>query len=245
VKSGRGGLLIPAAFTLCGLAILLALGTWQVQRKAWKEALIAALTDRLAAAPVELPPPMEWSGLTPESDEFRRVRLRADFREDGALVYTGGSALRDDVKSPGYFVFTAGRLPGGAHVVVNRGYVKDRTFPSQAGPAEIVGVLRWPETSSLFVTDHDAKADVWYVRNHLLMARERGWGDVAPFYIEQEAPVPPGGVPHPAPLRVNLPNHHLQYAITWYGLALALGAVFVAWLVHRRRQAERGTGAGS
>jgi cytochrome oxidase assembly protein ShyY1 len=229
-------MLIPAAFTLGGLAVLLSLGIWQVERKAWKEALIATLIDRLGAAPVELPQPRAWGGLTRENSEFLRVKLRADFRSDDALVYTSGSALRDDVKSPGYFVFAAARLTGGQHVVVNRGYVKDRSYPVRAGSEEIVGYLRWPEASLWFVTDHDASADVWYVRDHRMMARLRNWGDVAPFYVEQEAPVPPGGVPHPAPLRVNLPNHHLQYALTWFGLALVLAVVFASWAVSRQRR---------
>jgi surfeit locus 1 family protein len=235
--SAARGLLIPAAVTLCGLAVLLGLGTWQVERKAWKEGLIATLNARAATAPVALPPPDQWGSLTAENSEFMRVRLRADFRSDDALVYTSGSALRDDVKSPGYFVFAAGRLPGGQHVVVNRGYVKERGYPQQTGPAEIVGYLRWPEGSSLFVADRDAKADVWYVRDHRAIARVRGWDNAAPFYIEQEAPLPPGGVPHPASLRPNLPNHHLQYALTWYGLALVLVAVFAAWAVDLRRKA--------
>ena len=245
MTTARSSMLIPAAFTLGSLVVLLALGTWQVERKAWKEALIATLTQRLAAAPVELPPPSEWGKLTPEGDEFRRVKLRADFRSDDALAYTSGSALRDDVKAPGYFVFAAGRLPDGQHVVVNRGYVKERTYPARPGSEDIVGVLRWPEVSSWVVADHDATADVWYVRDHRLMARRRGWGDVAPFYVEQESPVPPGGAPHPAQLRVNLPNHHLQYALTWYGLAAVLVIVFAIWTIHRRREAAAAGGHGA
>ncbi len=241
----RRGLLVPVAFVLVGLAVLLSLGTWQVERKAWKEMLIATLDQRVSAEPVELPPPVTWRTLSPESDEFRRVRLRVDFGGDDALVYTSGSGLRDDVKSPGYFVFALGRLPDGGRVVVNRGYAKDRAYPVRTGTQELVGALRWPEASPWFVTDHDAAADTWYVRDHRLMARVRGWGEVAPFYVEQEAPVPPGGVPHPAPLRVNLPNHHLQYALTWYGLALVLVAVFAAWLVHRRSQPDTREGSGT
>ncbi len=231
------GLLVPAAVTLCGLAVLLGLGTWQVERKAWKEGLIATLNERVSAAPAALPPAEQWSGLTAENSEFMRVRLHAEFQSGDALVYTSGSALRDDVKSPGYFVFAAGRLPGGQHVVVNRGYVKERSYPPQTGPAEIVGYLRWPEDSPWFVADYDAKASVWYVRDHRAMARVRGWDNVAPFYVEQEAPAPPGGVPHPASLRPNLPNHHLQYALTWYSLALVLAVVFAVWTMDRRRKA--------
>jgi cytochrome oxidase assembly protein ShyY1 len=234
--SERRSLLVLVVFVLVGLAVLLALGTWQIERKAWKEALIATLTERLSATPVELPPPPEWGKLTPQSSEFLRVKLRPDFVAGDALAYTSGSALRDDVKSPGYFVFAAGRLPSGRSVVVNRGYVKDRTYPVRTGPEEIVGYLRWPERSSWVVADHDASADVWHVRDHRLMAGKRGWGEVAPFYVEQESPVPPGGVPHPAPLQVNLPNHHLQYALTWYGLAAVLVAMFAVWMHNRRRQ---------
>ena len=227
----RRGLLLPSAFVLGALAVLLALGTWQIERKNWKEALIAAMDQRLAAEPAELPAPQAWLGLTQDGAEFRRVRVRVDFGGGDALVYTSGSPLRDDVKAPGYFVFSAGRLPGGERIVVNRGYVRDKTYPVQSGVQEIIGYLRWPEASPLFVTDYDASAGVFYVRDHRLMARQRGWGDVAPFYIEQEAPVPPGGVPHPANLRVNLPNNHLQYAITWYALALALIVIYI--LYHR------------
>lgn len=231
------GLLVPAIATLFGLAVLIGLGTWQIGRKAWKEDLVATVNERAAAAPVVVPPAEQWGALTPGNFEFMRVRLRADFRDDDALVYTSGSTLRDDVKSPGYFVFSAGRLPGGQIVVVNRGYVKDRGYPKQPGPAEVVGYLRWPESSSWFVADHDAKADVWHLRDHRAIARMRGWDNVAPFYLEQEAPVPPGGAPHPATLRPNLPNHHLGYALTWYGLALTLAGVFVAFAIDRRRKA--------
>jgi surfeit locus 1 family protein len=239
----RRGLLVPALATLCGLVVLLALGTWQVERKAWKEALIGTLNERAAAAPVVLPAPERWGTLTAENSEFLRVRLRADFRSDDALVYTSGSALRDDVKAPGYFVFSAGRLPGGQTVVVNRGYVKERSYPVQPAPAEIVGYLRWPEQPSWFVPERDASSDVWHVRDHRAIARARGWINVAPFYIEQESPMPPGGAPHPASLRPNLPNHHLQYAVTWYGLALVLIAVFTVWMVDRLRQAGNQSGS--
>lgn len=246
MSASRRGLLIPLAFVLGGLAVLLSLGTWQLERLAWKEGLIAALTQRLAAAPVDLPTPAAWRDLKPDNDEFRRVRLRVEFRDRDALVYTSGSPLRDDVKSPGYFAFAVGRLPGGEQVVINRGYVKDRNYPAStgAGPQDIVGYLRWPEPSPWFVADYDASADTWYVRDHRLMAKLRGWGDIAPFYIEQEAPVPPGGAPHPATLRVSLPNHHLQYALTWYGLALVLVAVFAVWLTQRRARPEPGTEPG-
>jgi cytochrome oxidase assembly protein ShyY1 len=232
---------LAGVFALVGLVVLLGLGFWQIERKAWKEALIATLEQRMAADPVVLPPPDTWAHLTPESAEFRRVRLRIEPGDgDDALVYTAGSALRDDVKSPGHFVFTPARLPGGVTVAVNRGYVPGKSYPRLEGPLDIVGVLRWPEAPSWFVSDHDASG-VWTVRDQTAMARAKGWGAVAPFYIEQEAPVPAGGLPHPARLNVRLRNDHLQYALTWFGLAGVLAVMFVLWAVRRRDAASEGS----
>ncbi|MCX7312510.1 MAG: SURF1 family cytochrome oxidase biogenesis protein [Hyphomicrobiales bacterium] len=233
----RGGLLIPGVVMLLAVAVLLGLGTWQLERKGWKEALVATLEQRQSNAPVAMPPPDAWSAMTPDNAEFTRVRLRASFAGTGdTLVYTGGSSIRDDVKGSGYFVFTPARLPDGRQVVVNRGFVPDRSYPAAKGEAEITGSLRWPEPPSMFVSEHDAAGDVWMVRDPSAMAALKGWGAVAPFYIEQEAPVPPGGLPHPAPLKPRLPNNHLQYAITWYGLAAVLVVMFAFWLARRRRE---------
>jgi surfeit locus 1 family protein len=240
VARSRAGFLLPLAFALVGLIVLLALGAWQLERKAWKEALIATLAQRSAAAPAALPPPEAWASLSAENSEFTRVRLRIEpGTGDDVLVYTSGSTLRDDVKSPGYFVFAPVRLAGGATIVINRGYVPSRSAPRPQGPQEIVGSLRWPEAASLFVSERDASG-VWYVRDQRAMARVLGWGEVAPFYVEQEAPVPPGGLPHPAPLNVRLRNDHLQYALTWFALAGALAVVFVLWAVRRRGEIAAG-----
>jgi surfeit locus 1 family protein len=237
VERRRGGLLVPGALALAGLLVLLGLGAWQIERKAWKESLIATLDRRLSEAPVALPPSSEWAGLTPDNSEFTRVRLRVEFpKASDALVYASGSALRDDVKGAGYFVFAPTRLPNGKQIVVNRGFAPGRSYPAPSGPQDIVGSIRWPEAPSWFVSAHDAAGEIWTVRDPLAMAQLKGWGAVAPFYIEQEAPVPPGGLPHPAPLNVRLRNDHLQYSITWFGLAAVLVVMCAIWAVKRRRE---------
>lgn len=232
---------MPGVFALAGLVVLLGLGTWQIERKTWKEGLIATLHLRLNDAPVALPPPYEWAGMTPDNSEFTRVRLHVEFpkardKASDALVYSSGSAVRDDAKGTGYFVFSPARLPNGQQVVVNRGFVSDRSYPAPFGPQDIVGSIRWPEAPSWFVATHDAAGDIWTVRDHRAMAALKGWGEVAPFYIEQEAPVPPGGLPHPAPLVPRLRNEHLQYAITWYGLAAVLVVMSAIWMAKRRSE---------
>jgi len=244
VTSGkRRGLLVPGVAALCALVVLLWLGTWQIERKAWKEALIATVTERFAAPPVRLPPPAEWPRLDPSNDEFRRVGFSAEWLNDQeALVYTTGSSLRADAAGPGYWVFTPARVPGGI-VMVNRGFVPEgRQDPATrpdgrtAGPADIVGVMRWPETPGLFTPAGDPARNLWFARDPAAMAAAKGLGAVAPFYIEQESPSVPGGLPQVGKLQPSLPNNHLGYALTWYGLALVLVVGFGIWAAGRRRE---------
>jgi cytochrome oxidase assembly protein ShyY1 len=137
-------------------------------------------------------------------------------------------------------VFAPARTPGGAVVVVNRGFTPERPGPADrdarpTGVIDMVGALRWPEGEGWFVRPYDAGADLWLVRDHLGMAVQNRWGRVAPFYIELESPAPSGGVPRPGPLTVRLRNEHLQYAITWFALALVTAVMFVLWLRSRAR----------
>jgi surfeit locus 1 family protein len=244
VTSGkRRGLLVPGVAALCALVVLLWLGTWQVQRKAWKEALIATVTERFAAPPVRLPLPAEWPRLDPSNDEFRRVGFSAEWLNDQeALVYTTGSSLRADAAGPGYWVFTPARVLGGI-VMVNRGFVPEgrqdpatRPEGQMAGQVDIVGVMRWPETPGLFTPAGDPARNLWFARDPAAMAAAKGLGAVAPFYIEQESPSVPGGLPQVGKLQPSLPNNHLGYALTWYGLALVLVVGVGIWAAGRRRE---------
>ena len=223
-----------AFFVAVALCVLVGLGTWQLERKAWKDALIAELQAKLAAPPTDLPARERWQRLTAATDEFRRVAFPAEFLSgEEALVYSSGSSLRPDVSGPGYFVFAPARLPGGQTVVINRGYSAQPDAKPVRGNVDVVGYLRFPESGSLFVADHDA--NTWFVRDQRAMAKELGWGDVAPFYVDQEGPQPAGGLPKAGPLKAGLPNNHLQYAVTWYGLALViLIAAMVFWRARRR-----------
>jgi surfeit locus 1 family protein len=238
VSDKSRSLLMPCLVTAAAFVVLIALGVWQLERKTWKEDLIATMTARLADAPQALPAPESWPQLTPGTSEFLRVRVHADFLSvPDTYVYVAGSALRDDIKAPGYFVFRPARLPDGRIVVVNRGYVPlEYTMQSPAGVVELTGYLRWPEPPSWFVSSSDSTGDTWFVRDHRAMAAARGWGAVAPFYIDQETPVPAGGLPRPAPLTVMLRDDHLGYAMTWFGLAAVLAVVFAVWLSGWRRR---------
>jgi surfeit locus 1 family protein len=230
-------LIVPGLVAAVGIVILIGLGVWQLERKAWKEGLIATLSERLAAAPSDLPNPLVWAVMQADRNEFRRVRFSAEFlHEQEALVYTVGSALRGDVSGPGHWVFTPARLPGGSVVMVNRGFVPEgrqdlrtRAEGQISGVVDIVGAMRWPESRGWFAPKDDPQRNVWFARDHRAIAEWKNFRDVAPFYLEQETPVPPGGFPKPGPLTVKLRNDHLQYALTWFGLAAVLLVVFVVW----------------
>jgi surfeit locus 1 family protein len=107
---------------------------------------------------------------------------------------------------------------------------------ASSGTIDIVGVMRWPEQRGTFTPADDPQGNVWYMRDPVGMAAVKKWATNAPFYIDQEAPVPPGGLPKPGKLDVQLTDNHLQYALTWFGLALALAGVYLVWLVGRLRR---------
>ncbi len=228
------GLLVPA---LLVFVVLVGLGTWQLQRKTWKEGLIATLNAQLAVPPMALPPRAAWPSLDQQNNEYRRVTLTVAFdNTKEALVFAAPSAFRPDVSSPGYWVFTPARLADGGIVMVNRGFVpesrqdpKSRPEGQITGPLQIVGAMRWPDARHWFTPSDEPAHNLWFSRDPQTIAAAKDLAPVAPFYVEQESPAPPGGLPQPGKLVVELPDNHLQYAMTWYGLAIVLAVIFGTW----------------
>jgi surfeit locus 1 family protein len=233
----RRGVLVPSVAAVMAFAVLVSLGLWQLDRKAWKEGLIGAMEQRLAASPVALPAASAWRQLAAAQDEFLRVAMTAEFLHDReAAVYTIGSSMRDGAPAPGYWVFTPARLGDGAIVMVNRGFVPEgkrspatRPDGEVAGPVNMVGVLRWPERPGLFTPAADPARNIWFSRDSDAIAAAKGVS-AAPFYVEMEGPEPPGGLPRTGRLHAVVPNNHFGYAVTWLGLATVLAGVYGAWL---------------
>jgi cytochrome oxidase assembly protein ShyY1 len=235
-------------FNLVMVIMLVSLGVWQLQRRVEKHALIAALTERLAAAPVALPPPSQWDALTPASDEFRRVQFTATYQSRlDAMVYSSGSAVRADISGPGTWAFIPAQLADGETVAINAGFVpnlmQDRGEQDRAvaqlitgEPVALTGYIRFPEAAGMFTPAENQSKRLWFTRDHLAMATALGWNKVAPFYIDLERPVPANGLPKPGALEVHLKDDHMQYAITWFGLAGAVVIAFVVWLRTQRRR---------
>ncbi len=241
-------------FTLLMVAVFVGLGLWQLQRRTEKHALIAALSERLAARPEPLPLPSRWVALTPASDEFRRVRFSAAYaRAPDVMVYSSGSAVREDISGPGTWAILPVRLGSGESVVVNAGFVQntlqDRSFQDRVvaplmkkEQVELTGYIRFPEQAGLLTPAENLVKRLWFTRDHFAMARTLGWGGVAPFYIDLEQPVPENGIPKPGPLTVHLKDDHLQYAITWFAVAGAVMIAFGVWLRGQRASAFREQG---
>ena len=179
--------------------------------------------------------------MTAAKDEFYRVSFGATYaRALDVMVYSSGSAVRADVLGPGTWAFLPVRLASGQIIVVNAGFVEnamqDRVVEDRAVaklltgvPVALTGYLRFPESAGFLTPAENRASRLWFVRDQLAMAHALGWGEVAPFYIDLEAPVPPSGVPKPGPLQLRLKDDHMQYAITCFGLACAVLIAFGAW----------------
>lgn len=240
--ASRGGVALAAAVALIAFAILIGLGTWQLKRLAWKEDLLARIDARMHAAPVPLPPEAEWPKLDPGQYEFQRVTATGVFEHDKEALIFRASGPNEGLSQPGYVVMTPLRLASGAHVLVARGFVPDelkdpatRQAGQIAGEVTVTGLLRAPESRNPFTPADDPAKGLWFTRDPAAIAAHFGLARPAPFSIDAD-PVPvPGGWPKAGVTPVNIPNNHLSYALTWYGLAATL-ALFCLYLLWRRRR---------
>jgi len=231
--------LIAAAFI-----VLVALGTWQVQRLQWKEELLARIDQRIHSQPVslgEVEQRFEHAG----DIDYVPVVVSGSFRHAGErhLLSTWKGAS-------GYNIYTPLELDDGRYLFVNRGFVPfDRKEPSTRaegqieGRIELTGLARNPvsEKPSFVVPDNDLAKNVFYWKDLSAMTSSAGLpasAPVLPFFVDAGAAPNPGGLPVGGVTLVNLPNNHLQYAITWYGLAAGLVAVSIAWFWRRRSPAD-------
>jgi surfeit locus 1 family protein len=232
-------------FFLLACAGFVALGTWQVHRRAWKLDLIARVDQRVHAPAAAAPPPAAWGKVTAAGDEYRHVRLAGTFLHERQALVVASTDL-----GSGYWVMTPLRLDDGAVVLVNRGFVpfdwcgrSGRCARGPQGEVMVTGLLRMSETRA-FLRHNDPAADRWYARDVQAIARARGLERVAPFFVDQDAAsADDGGWPRGGLTVVSFPNNHLSYLITWYLLALmAAGAAgYVAYDAWRsRRGAQRG-----
>ncbi|MGU3496568.1 SURF1 family protein [Xanthobacteraceae bacterium A53D] len=236
------------AFILIATAFLMlvGLGTWQMERLAWKDDLIRQVEARTTRPPVPLPPPADWPRLTRAQDEYAHVTVTGTFdHAKETAIYTVLSDPKGALKGQGFIIVTPLLLPDGGAVLVNRGFVPtDKRDPATraagqvAGPVTVTGLIRFPEEANMFVPENDPAKDAWYRRDPAGIAAARKVADAAPFLIDADASANPGGLPQGGETRLAFPNKHLEYALTWFGLAATLLGVVLAVVISRRRAAR-------
>jgi len=223
----------PTFFTAPAVLLLLALGFWQVERLFWKKDLIAQRQAAVAAAPVAAPRSWEEA----RGMEFHHVTDEGVFLHDKE-IFLGATS---EAGRQGYQVLTPLLEPGGRAVFVNRGFIpaelKDpakRTAGQITGTVRVQGLLRLPpaERPAWFLPDNRPDLNYWFWVDLPAMSAADGLDRVAPFYLDADATPNPGGWPKGGVTRLALPNDHLQYAITWFSLAVALIVIYVVF--HRR-----------
>jgi len=239
----------PLTLIALGLAALIVfitlctLGIWQLQRLAWKEALITQIDNRIHLPAAPAPGPAEWASLNNENAEYRHVTASGKYLFDKQTLVQAVSDL-----GGGYWVLTPMLMDDGSSILVNRGFVlpawrknAQADDPTQARTT-VTGLLRMGEPEAALLRENDPAADRWYTRDLNGIAQKRGLDNVAPYSIDADAAssgnhkdpttAPVGGL-----TVVKFSNSHLTYAITWFALAaMLLIGVYIVIRDERRRR---------
>lgn len=234
--------ILAAVLTAVALAVLLGLGSWQLDRLQWKEDLVARVAARTAEPPAKLAPSTEWAALDLHEWEYRPVEVTGRFRNDlESRVYTllSDQDAKGSFHGPGYWVVTPLEIAGGGGtVLVNRGFVPLQppvAVGRPDGDVTVRGLLRAPEDRNMFTPDDRPGERLFYARDPAPIAGALGLAGVAPFSIDVGQTLA-GTLPQGGETRLVFPNRHLEYALTWYGLAGALVGVFIVFTFARARR---------
>jgi surfeit locus 1 family protein len=237
--TAKRSLFWPSFWALLAFILLLGLGTWQVQRLGWKERLIAQRHAAVTAAPIALPTSLAAA----QGLEYRHVAATGTFLNDREL-FLGAT---DEDGHAGYHVITPLKLADGDVLLVDRGFIpENRKAPAsraqgeRTGTVTVTGLIRLAPTAkpAWFLPANSVERNYWIWVDIPAMAKAARLEHVLPFYIDADATPNPGGLPIGGQTRLELPNNHLQYAITWYALAVALVVIYILFI--RRRRAEGG-----
>jgi surfeit locus 1 family protein len=228
----------PTVIAVPIVLLCLGLGSWQIKRLFWKEGLIAARAAAVAAPAVPVPQDADAA----RSMEFRHVTDEGVFLNDKE-IFLGATS---EGGMQGYQILTPLREASGRIVFVNRGFIPSelrsrsrRMAGEPPGQVRVAGLLRWPPGGrpNWFLPDNRPDLNYWFWVDLRAMAAADQLERVAPFYIDADATPNPGGWPRGGVTRLELPNNHLQYSITWFSLAVAM--IVIYFLFHRRNAGSR------
>lgn len=240
-------LFFPILLVAFTISFLIGLGIWQLERLSWKQDLIAKIERRSKLPGTPMPAIQDWKDLRPEDYEYRHVEVLGDWARDKiALVFraTGGGT---GIKLPGYLVFMPLKIKPASsndtnssfpsYIIVNRGFIPadqpDLAKTEPAGgwtDARIDGLMRSPEERNFFTPKDKPEDGQYFTRDPQLMAQQFNLANVAPFTIDQSFNAAAEAWPKGGTTEIAIPNNHLGYALTWFGLAFGCAGVFIAYI---------------
>lgn len=218
-------MILPFLFGLIGCAILVGLGTWQVKRLAWKEAILSEIDARITAAPVSLP-----DSLDREADLYLPVQATGMFGDDRIRVLVSQKQV-----GAGYRIISP-FATGGRTIMVDRGVIPiaDVLQSAPTGEVTVTGNIHWPQEVDSYTPEPDEARDIWFARDVDRMAEKLG---TEPALLVLRSASPASSEITPLPVsRAGIPNDHLSYAITWFSLAVIWFGmtVFLLWRIRQR-----------
>ena len=213
---------------LAGLTVLLSLGAWQVQRMVWKQQILTVIDSRIYADPVGLPESPD-----PIADKYMPVRLVGQLTAGELHVLISTRNL-----GPGYRVIAPFETADGRRILVDRGFIRTaaKAHERNTGKIELIGNLHWPDEVDSYTPPADLDKNIWYARDVDAMAAALGTFPI--MVVLNEHPI---NGSHVRPLPINtasIPNDHLQYAVTWFSLALIWAAMTAYFLWRSRAKTE-------
>lgn len=221
------------------LMVLIALGNWQLDRRVWKEDVLETRAERITEPIAGYAAITAVAGSEVDTVEYRPIRLQGTYRADADIKLL--SRTREG--RVGFHIITALAIEAGDTTVwVDRGWVPVEggveVAPPPEGIVSVDGYVRKFETPGQFTPDNEPDAGVWYYLDGDQLVAKAGTGPAAPFYVQKAPEAQPGIYPVGGVPNIALRNPHLQYAVTWYALAVVMMVIYV--IFHIRRRSDEG-----
>lgn len=229
--------LVPGIFFIVALTVLLSLGTWQLKRLAWKNDLVETITSRLSKPRQLLLPSAEWGSVDLAAINYQVVEAEGRFNQgDEVHLYAQVAQNKAKYSGTGYWIVAPFYLESGAVILVNKGFVpekykdpKARPWKPFAGIQKIIGIIKTDQGVNYFTPENDLPKNIWFTRNVAAISSHLKLKQAAPFMIALTKSLNSDALPQPREAKISIANNHKGYAITWFGLALTLIAVFFAF----------------
>lgn len=220
-------LVLLGCLVLFCIVVLTGLGIWQLERRVWKLDLINQVEQRVNAPAMAAPGPAIWAGINAKDFAYRHVTTSGKFLDKPAALVQAVTA-----RGSGFWVLSPFQSTDGFTVFINRGFVptekaRDEWRPDHQSTITIAGLLRITEPKGGFLRNNDPAGDRWYSRDIMAMAAAQSIDPVAPYFIDADAKPDPNELPVGGLTVVSFANNHMVYALTWFGMALLLGAASI------------------